>query len=206
MKRVDRRTFLAADSLRTGVVAVAAGSIAYQEWTVSQPVPGASGSPGKRLRGQPTALSINGDSAPVGVDPDDTSFAWELGDTTKGALQTAYRITLSRGGKQIWESGEVLSTRQAFVSYKGPALTSDTAYDFTVTTRNQKGVWSPTSQATSFITGLRESDWSADGSRPGPADTGLEQYTYLRKTFDLPSGTSRTRSSTRRVPTNTSSG
>jgi alpha-L-rhamnosidase len=188
VKRVDRRTFLA-NSLRTGVAVVAAGSIAYEEWTVSQPVSGASRSPGKGLRGQPSALSINGDSAPVGVDPDDTSFAWELGDPAKGALQRAYRITLSRGGKQIWDSGEVSSNRQAFVSYKGPALASDTAHDFTVTTRNAKGVWSPTSQAASFITGLRENDWSAVWLRPGPADTGLEQYTYLRKTFDLPSGT-----------------
>ena len=32
------------------------------------------------------------------------------------------------------------------------------------------------------MTGLRK--WL----RPGPADTGLEQYTYLRKDFDLPSG------------------
>src|SRR3984957_15880129 len=191
VKRVDRRTFLA-NSLRTGVAVVAAGSIAYEEWTVAWPVPGATGSSGRAtgraIRGQPSALSINGDSAPVGVDPDDTSFAWELGDPAKGALQSAYRITLSQGGKQIWDSGEESSNRQALVSYKGPALSSDTAHNFTVATRNAKGDWSPTSEAASFITGLRQSDWSAVWLRPGPSDTGLEQYTYLRKTFDLPSG------------------
>lgn len=185
VKRVDRRTFLA-NSLRTGVVAVAAGSIGYEEWTVAQPA--SSGASVSGLHGEPSALSINGDSKPFGVDPDDTSFAWELGDTRKGAVQSAYRLTVSRGGKLVWDSGEVTSNRQAFVSYTGPGLASDTAYDFAVATRDAKDTWSPTSQASPFVTGLRESDWSAEWLRPGPENTGLEEYTYLRKAFDLPAG------------------
>jgi alpha-L-rhamnosidase len=183
VRRVDRRTFLA-NSLRTGVVAVAAGSIGLEEWAVTQPVASATSG----TRGQPLALSVNGDSTPVGVDPDDTSFAWELGDTRKGAVQTAYRVVVNRGSSLVWDSGEVASTRQAFVKYSGPGLASDTAYSFQVATRDASRSWSPTSQSAPFLTGLRQSDWTAKWLRPGPADTGLEQYTYLRRNFDLPSG------------------
>ena len=104
MRRVDRRTFLA-NSLKTGVVAVAAGSIGLEEWAVTQPVSSAA----PDTRGQPLALSINGDPSPVGVDPDDASFAWELGDTRKGAVQTAYRLEVTRGGTSVWDSGEVVA-------------------------------------------------------------------------------------------------
>src|ERR1700721_901546 len=69
VKRVDRRTFLG-NSLRTGVVAAPAGSVGLEEWAVPQPSSSATPS----LRGRPLALSTNGDSSPVGVDPDDTSF------------------------------------------------------------------------------------------------------------------------------------
>ena len=63
------------------------------------------------------------------------------------------------GGATVWDSGEVISGRQAFVAYTGPALQSDTAYVFSVTTRNAQGVWSRASEPEPFVTGLRDSDW-----------------------------------------------
>jgi alpha-L-rhamnosidase len=39
-----------------------------------------------------------------------------------------------------------------------------------------------------FTTGLRNADWSALWLRPGPADPGEEEYTYLRTEQDLPGG------------------
>jgi alpha-L-rhamnosidase len=187
MKRVDRRTFLA-NGLKTGVAVVAAGSIGIEEWAVAQPVASGMAARARGLRGQPFALATNGDAAPVGVDPDEASFAWELGDTRKGAVQSAYRLVVTSGGTSVWDSGEVASTSQAFVPYKGPALSADTSYRFTVATRDAYGSWSPPSEPASFLTGLRAGDWSAEWLHPHPAESGLEQYTYLRKPFDLPSG------------------
>jgi len=195
VRKLDRRTFLV-NGLRTGVVVVAAGSVAYDEWSVTNSGPGA-----QRLPGPPHALAVNQISTAVGVDPDDLSFSWVVSDPRRGALQSAYRLVVRRaepggGGSTssartsaaAWDSGEVLSDRQAYVAYGGPTLDSDTRYTFSVATRDAHGTWSQASEPAPFVTGLRQGDWTASWLRPGPADTGLEKYTYLRKTFDLPSG------------------
>ncbi|MFZ0668567.1 MAG: family 78 glycoside hydrolase catalytic domain [Acidimicrobiales bacterium] len=189
MVKVDRRSFMV-NGLRAGAVVAAVGSVAYDEWSVTQPAatPAAAKTPGS-----PVELTTNGDTFPVGVDPDDVSFAWKIYDPTRGARQTGYRVRLtllsaSPDATPVWESGSVISGRQAFVAYTGPALEPDTRYGFTVSTRNAHGAWSAESGPGSFITGLRDSDWNAEWLRPGPADTGLEKYTYLRRQFTLPEG------------------
>ncbi|MGO9344444.1 MAG: family 78 glycoside hydrolase catalytic domain [Acidimicrobiales bacterium] len=185
MKRVDRRTFLV-NGMRTGAVVVATGSVGFYEWETLQPATAGAAD----LPGPPGSLRINGDASPIGVDPDDVSFAWQVTDPRRGAIQTAYRLTVtpSAGGPARWDSGEVRSGRQAFVTYGGPALDSDTAYRFRVATRDAAGVWGAASESATFVTGLRMSDWKAQWLRPGPADTGLEKYTYLRQVFDIPAG------------------
>jgi alpha-L-rhamnosidase len=186
VKRVDRRTFLV-NGMRTGAVVVATGSVGLYEWEVLQPATAAAAD----LPGPPGTLRINGDTSPIGVDPDDVSFAWQVTDPRKGAVQTAYRLTVARsgsGGATVWDSGEVESSRQAFVAYAGPALDSDTAYRFGVVTRDAHGTWGAEAESEDFITGLRKSDWSSHWLRPGPPDTGLEKYTYLRRVFDIPAG------------------
>jgi alpha-L-rhamnosidase len=184
MGKVDRRTFLK-QGLRTGAVVAAAGTVGFEEWAVLQP----SNATAASLRGAPTGLNANGLTSAVGLDPDDLSFAWELSDSKKSALQSAYRLILShKGGGTVWDSGEVSSPQQSFVEYTGPTLAADTAYDFTIETRDEALKWSPRSQPVTFLTGLREVDWRAKWLRPGPADTGVEQYTYLRKEISLPPG------------------
>lgn len=191
MRRVDRRTFLV-NSMRTGAVAVAAGSVGFYEWEVFGPGTSSTGS----LPGPPRGLKINGGPSPVGVDPDDVSFAWQVTDPRRGAVQTAYRLKVARSdasGGPVWDSGEVRSGRQAFVAYSGPTLDSDTAYRFSAATRDAHGVWGADSEGVRFVTGLRPSDWTAHWLVPGQAIPGratvdLERYTYLRTTFDLPRG------------------
>jgi alpha-L-rhamnosidase len=118
LKRVDRRTFLV-NSMRTGAVVAAGGSVGYYEWELFQPASSAA----PKLPGAPVALKVNGQPGPVGVDPDDVTFAWQVSDPRRGAVQTAYRLTVTRpgaGGTTVWDSGAVASSQQAFVAYAGP--------------------------------------------------------------------------------------
>ena len=87
------------------------------------------GPPGPlRARG----LTTNGTIDAVGVDPNDCSFAWTLQARGRQVMQTAYRIVVRRTdptrGGPVWDSGPVLSARQAFVAFGGSPLAADAAY------------------------------------------------------------------------------
>ena len=85
--------------------------------------------------GAPQALTVDDLAAPVGIGLTDVYFGWHVGDSRRGAVQSAYRIVVSRpalGGPErgaapvVWDSGKVLSAAQAFVPYGGRALAPDT--------------------------------------------------------------------------------
>ena len=192
MERIDRRAFLAA-GIRTGVVLAAAGTAAdvalgadrASPTTHPAPVPPGPGP------GPPEGLTTTGSTTAVGVDPDDTQFAWRVSDPRRSARQTAFRIEVTGpdgGSATVWDSGRVVAGHQAFVSYGGPPLRSGRRYRWTVRTADGSGHWSGPSAPATFTTGLRESDWSAAWLRPGPPLTGLEAYTYLRTVRSLPGG------------------
>src|SRR5207245_6561297 len=46
--------------------------------------------------GRPTALTVDVLAAPLGLDPSDVAFAWHVNDARRGAVQSAYRLVLSR--------------------------------------------------------------------------------------------------------------
>ncbi len=54
----------------------------------SDPAPGGAA-------GAPRGLTVNGVDGPVGVDPDDVLFAWEVNDPRRGARQSGYRIVVT---------------------------------------------------------------------------------------------------------------
>ena len=102
MSRFGRRTFLASSA---GVAAGAAVGSA-STWPLATPdaadavlrplgkagaLAGASG----LLRAG--GLMVNGLSDPVGVDPDDCSFAWTVQARGRSVMQTAYRIVVHAG-------------------------------------------------------------------------------------------------------------
>src|ERR1700688_293063 len=143
--------------------------------------------------GRPTALRVDGLASPIGLDPQDVQFAWQVGDTRRGALQSAYRLVVSRltvagtgagTSNAVWDSGRVRSTAEAFVPYGGSALASDATYGWTVQTWAASGGPGPLAPSAMFDTGLRDADWRAKGI--GRA-TSLQpdQYTYARKEFTL---------------------
>jgi alpha-L-rhamnosidase len=190
MDRIDRRTFLAS-GLRSGAVLVTAGAVADAVADVALPRTASAATKGGGPKA-PTRLATTGVAIAVGVDPDDVQFAWQVVDTRRGAVQGGYRIEVVGDGvshAKVWDSGEVHSGRQAFVPYAGPTLSADTRYRWTVRTADGKGNWSDPSAPVTFTTGLRSADWTAQWLRPGPADPGEEEYTYVRTTKALPKGT-----------------
>lgn len=184
--RFDRRRFLALST--TAATATVVGSLV----DASGRAGAAPSSP--PAGGRPAGLTTTGDVAPVGVDPDDVRFAWRLTDAARGARQQAYRITVagrsSTGGDGavIWDTGPVSSDAQAFVPYAGPPLAPATPYGWTVRVAGADGRLGPASQPASFVTGLRTGDWTAQWLQPGPADPGVESYTYVRGRWSLPAG------------------
>jgi len=196
MDGVDRRTFLAS-GLKTGALVVA-GSAAGDA-VVDAALPGSASATGsgsatgsQEAPRAPVTLTTTGVDTPVGLDPDDVQFAWQVADSRRGAVQSGYRIAVFRLGvvhSKVWDSGKVHSPQQAFVKYGGPPLSADSRFRWTVATADGAGHWSELSAPATFTTGLRKADWTALWLRPGPADPGEEEYTYLRTTRALPKGT-----------------
>jgi alpha-L-rhamnosidase len=148
--------------------------------------------------GSPRALTVDGLTAPLGLGLDDVYFGWHLGDTRRGALQSAYRIVVSRprltGARRsgtssspvVWDTGRVVSAEQAFVAYRGPVLAPDTAYRWTVQSWAATGGPSAFAAPGSFETGLADHDWKAKWiGRAFPHGPGPDDYTYARTEFAL---------------------
>ncbi|MGO9873639.1 MAG: family 78 glycoside hydrolase catalytic domain [Acidimicrobiia bacterium] len=192
---MDRRTFLAS-GLKTGAVLVAAAAVGAG---VEDARPGAASTTAsgtstrtQAVPGSPTALTVTGVAAPIGVDPDSVLFAWQVDDVRRGAVQSGYQIAVLGPGdsaSEVWNSGKVRSGRQSFVAYRGPRLSADSRYRWTVSTADGADRWSEPSAAAMFTTGLRDEDWTARWLRPGPAEPGVEEYTYVRTPRALPTGT-----------------
>jgi alpha-L-rhamnosidase len=140
-----------------------------------------------------SGLTVNGLNDPVGVDPDDCSFAWTLRSTGRSAKQRASRVVLHRADPghtgPLWDSGPVESAAQAFVPYGGPALESDAAYRWTVQARDASGTWGPISAAARFTTALRAADWRAHWLRPAGNSQQQDRVTYLRAEVTPAAGT-----------------
>ena len=138
------------------------------------------------------SLTVNGLVDPVGVDPDDCSFAWTLGASGRGAVQTGYRLVVRRTDPghrgPVWNSGPFDSARQAFVTYAGPTLAGDASYEWTVQPRGAGGRWGRISAPARFTTALRAADWTAQWLQPAAASQRPDRITYLRTQGTPPAG------------------
>ena len=139
-----------------------------------------------------TGLTVNGATDPVGVDPDDCSFAWTLQASGREVEQTSYRIVVRRTDPAhagvVWDSGVVVTARQAFVAYAGTPLAADAAYEWTVRPRGYALKWGPVSAPARFTTALRAGDWQAQWLRPAGASEQPDRVTYLRTEVTPPAG------------------
>ncbi len=143
----------------------------------------------------PTALTVDGLAAPIGVGAGDVQFSWRGGDLRRHSMQSAYRIVVSRassdgarrsGTETVWDSGRVASAEQTDLPYRGPRLAPDSVYRWTVQTWPDADRAGPFAAWSTFETGLADSDWRASWIRRA-ADDRLEpdQYTYARKEVGL---------------------
>jgi alpha-L-rhamnosidase len=192
--RSDRRTFLANGARASAAVAVGSRPL-VDHLSPGDPARLADTSGATTDSSGPSAapqrLTVHGIDTPVGVDPDDVAFAWELDDGRRGAHQTGYRIvvttdTRTSSPRTIWDSAHVVSGRQAFVRYGGRKLVADTRYRWRVSTRNGAGHWSPFSAPARFTTGLRAADWGAMWLAPSASDLQADRHTYVRTHRVLP--------------------
>jgi alpha-L-rhamnosidase len=190
-----RRAFLAS-GIGVSAGAVVAGAVGEQavDGTMSAQrrtgsVAGSTATPGSL---HAASLTVNGLVDPVGIDPDDCSFAWTLGAGGRGAVQTGYRLVVRRTdparSARVWDSGPVTGARQAFVAYRGPNLEGDASYEWTVQPRGDGGRWGPVSAPASFTTALRDADWTAQWLQPAAGSLQPDRVTYVRAETTPPAG------------------
>lgn len=105
---------------------------------------------------------------PLGLDQAPPRFSWRLQAGGKNILQTAYELTLTQGGKKIWNSGKVASAQSVQVVYNGPALNPATMYQWQVRVWDNTGRQSDLSERAFFSTGLWQPEhWKARWIAPG---------------------------------------
>ncbi|MFT4177632.1 MAG: family 78 glycoside hydrolase catalytic domain [Luteolibacter sp.] len=140
----------------------------------------------------PTGLKVNDINAPVGT-ADSVYFGWLVNDPDPDEIQTRKQIliasseaNLSQDKGDVWDSGEVETSRQNHVPFGGTSLKSDQRYYWKVRTWDKDGNASPWSAASTFTVGLRENaDWQgASWIRRDNKDK--DDYTCYRKKAALP--------------------
>ncbi len=112
MDRIDRRTFLTT-GIKAGAALAAVGLVSdalVHEVTANASTAsgGSSAAPGPPIGLGTTGVA--GSAGPVGVDPDDVQFAWQVADSRRGAVQGAYRVVVSGpngSASTVWDSSEV---------------------------------------------------------------------------------------------------
>jgi alpha-L-rhamnosidase len=142
----------------------------------SAPGPGVAGAPSA-----PTDLRVGDRTWPMNVEGAPL-FGW-LPQDGPNELQSAYQISVTRAGDGVvaWDSGQVVSSEQAYVPFEGPPLASQTSYSWSVRTWDREGQASPWATPSHFDTGLRDSEWGASWIRRESVEP--DDYTLARREF-----------------------
>src|SRR5687768_9559273 len=76
-------------------------------------------------------LRVERAANPLGLGLEPPRFSWTVAAERRGTRQVAYRVVVgstpdavARGDGEIWDSGEVSSAENAWVTYGGPTLSS----------------------------------------------------------------------------------
>jgi alpha-L-rhamnosidase len=129
---------------------------------------------------------------PLGLDAPRPRFTWRLHDNRRGAVQTAYQLTVgtdslavARGTGGTWTPGKASSAQQ-LVAYAGPTLQPFTKYYWRVQTWGKAGAGNGASPVASFETGLMDQrnwqgTWISD-----TRDVALKPAPYFRTSFEVP--------------------
>jgi len=89
--------------------------------------------------GAPTNLTCEYQTNPIAIDTLTPRLSWQVNDSRRGAVQSAYRIRVSSsrsgldaGRGDVWDTGKVHSVQSALVPYAGPPLQSGRTYHWKV--------------------------------------------------------------------------
>ena len=118
----------------------------------------------------PVHLQVDDLQHPLGIDDVTPRFSWQLNDTARGSLQTAYRILvatkpemLSDGKADMWDSKKVSSAQSLNVKYAGSPVKPSTRYWWRVELWGADAKQYPASATEWWETGLlSQSAWWGD--------------------------------------------
>ncbi len=99
---------------------------------------------------------------PLGIDVKAPRLSWEVNDTRRGAVQSAYQIVVHDvAGQAVWDTGKVDSDQSIHVVYQGKPLQSGCRYAWKVRTWDGHGRSSDFSEPAWWEMGLlRTKDWT----------------------------------------------
>ena len=84
------------------------------------------------------ALRVEYEENPIGIDATSPRFSWQMRDTKRGARQIAYQLWVTNpAGKQVWNSGKVMSNTSLNIRYAGEKLHPTTRYQWTIAVWNE---------------------------------------------------------------------
>lgn len=114
----------------------------------------------------PSALTCEYESSPV-LDIQNPRLSWiNLNPAREqGAAQSAYRIRVATTpdfSSTVWDTGKVLSSESAFITYRGEPLQSRTSYWWQVMVWDAEGEASAWSAPSQWHMGLREDEWQGE--------------------------------------------
>jgi alpha-L-rhamnosidase len=100
---------------------------------------------------------------PLGLDDAHPTFSWRIDDSTEGARQSAYRVTVFSSDPKgesaradVWDSGRVTSSVSNGVTYQGAALEPTRRYFWRVEVWGKDGQAYPLSSTAWWETGLMD--------------------------------------------------
>jgi len=132
---------------------------------------------------------------PIGIDKQVPRLSWIILSDQNNTMQESYEIRaaldpsdLTKGKKQIWNSGKVASSQSVHITYEGQALESYQRVYWQVRVVDNHGEKSKWSEVAFWEMGvLNEDDWEADWISPAwEEDIKMSNPSpYLRKGFTL---------------------
>ena len=156
-----------------------------RRWSIGTAVVLCLGMTGVAQAATPTQLTVGDNARPLNVEGA-PQFGWMPASTKGNDVQSAYEVKVAKAdGSTVWDSGQVASASQSYVSYGGPALANGEAYSWTVRTWDKDGVASDWAPNASFDTGLTDSGWSGANwiRRVTTGNDSSDDWTLARKQF-----------------------
>ncbi|HLF32662.1 MAG TPA: family 78 glycoside hydrolase catalytic domain, partial [Cyclobacteriaceae bacterium] len=121
----------------------------------------------KPIPDPPATLKCEYRSAPLGIDAAKPRLSWEIPNSRRGTMQSAYQVIVSTSGSvfteteaDAWNSGMVKSARNIQVEYNGEPLKPGKRYFWKVKFWDENGTASEFSSSSWWETGLMDpSGW-----------------------------------------------